>query len=155
MATIKPKQDTVAAFTITLASLANAAGRISTQLDLTTARPRLLKIFWKITAGAVAPTAGSPYILYLVRSDAKATGEHVDGGYGLVDAAVATQPNSLSIIDVIPVIATAAQGHASSAEIWYPSAKMSVLVWNASGQAISTTEADHYIRYTVEYDESV
>ncbi len=155
MATIKPKLDTVALFTVTLASIASAAGRISTQLDLTTARPRLLKIFWKITSGAVAPTVDSPYILYLARSDAKAAGEHIDGGYGLVDAAVATQPKGLSIIDAMPAVATAAQAHASSAEIWYPPAKMSVVFWNASGQSISATESDHYIRYTVEYDESV
>jgi hypothetical protein len=90
-----------------------------------------------------------------VGSDAKAAGEFIEGGYGLVDAAVATQPKNLAIIDAIPAIATAGAVHYGRGEILYPPPKLSVLFFNLSGQAISAVAAESFVRYTVEYDESV
>lgn len=156
MSLVKQEFGASTALTITLASLANNAGRISTQVDNSTTgtRAKRARVFWKITSGTVAPTVGAPYILYLIRSDAAGT-EHIDGGYGAADAAVAAKPNNAAIVDAIPATAATATALSSSVVIDDPGPKFSLLVWNECGQTLDATPANLYVRVMLERDEIV
>ncbi|MCK9603577.1 MAG: hypothetical protein M0R66_04380, partial [Candidatus Omnitrophica bacterium] len=57
------------ALTITLASLADGAGRVSPQVAGTSPVAGKLQVFYKITTGGSAPTAGTSVSFFLVRGD--------------------------------------------------------------------------------------
>lgn len=137
--------DSSANFTITLASLADASGRQSTLISNTNNRPGA-KISIRIKSGAVAPTAGKIYEIYLLRSD----GTIADDGAGASDAAL-TIENAV-LLGTIVVTATANKnfyGIFDTAPCGPLGPSWGIAVRNNSGQALSTTESDH--RYAYEY----
>lgn len=148
---------------ITQAGLAAGAGRISTQIKNTSAadgtgaegvEAELLRIWWRVRSGAVAPALGAPYLLYLIRSD-NATPEHVSEGLGLVDAAVSVQPNNSDIVCSIPAIATAGKDHYCESAIPNPGPRFSFLAWNGSLQTWDATAANFWVRYSLGFTRQV
>lgn len=140
---IRNKPITAAAFTITLASLANAAGRQSTILSNSNNYPAAL-IYLRIKSGAVAPTAGNSYDVYLIRSD----GTIRDDAAGSSNAAI-TIENAI-LLDTIVVTATTAKNFYKTIDT-SPAGPLGrewgIAIVNNSGQALSATEGDHYYNY--------
>lgn len=131
--------------TISMASVANGAGRISTQIDNTTTRARDVQVAVQITSGGVAPTAGAPYKVYLMRASGMAT-SLLDDGYGTSDAAASVEPLQGECLGFITCSATTAAPFRRNFIARDVGPKYSILIWNASGQTVSTTAGDHIVQ---------
>lgn len=141
---IRTKLDSGAAFTITLASLANATARQSTLLSNSSNRPAAL-VYVRIKSGGSAPTAASVYEVFLLRSD----GTVADDAAGASDAAITIE--NAPLLGTIVVTANTAKnfyGIFDTAPLGPLGATWGIAIRNKSGQTISTTEADHAARYT-------
>ena len=143
---IKVKNIAVANITISLAGLTSGSARASASLDNSVTDYPGAKISLKITSGAVAPTAGALYEMYLLRHN----GTMGTDGWAGTDVAITIE--NAPIIGTIVVTATAAK--AFYVEVDTTSAGILGATWgiaikNASGQTLSTTEGDHL--KTVEY----
>lgn len=144
---IKDKFTSSAALTISLASLADAAGRQSTLIDNGTARYGRLIIYLKIKTGSSAPTANSVCELYLLRGD-KGTGtEHVTDGGGQSDAALTVL--NAELIGVVRCKSLPSAGDVLYGEFAVddPGPKWGVAVVNRTGQALDSTGSNHWVRY--------
>lgn len=141
---INTKNIATAAFTITLASLATASARQSTIVDNSTNDYPAAIIYLRIKSGAAAPTAGTVYELYLIRSD----GTVRDDAAGASDAAITIE--NAPLIGTLVVTATANKnfyGIFDTAGLGVLGAEWGIAVKNSSGQTVSTTEGDHYYKY--------
>src|SRR5262245_24589103 len=85
---IKDKLGVSTALTITLASLADGAGRQSTMVDNGTARYQELLVYVKCKMGSSAPNPNSIIEVYLLRGDKDGGTEHLSDGAGAGDAAL-------------------------------------------------------------------
>lgn len=130
--------------TITLASIASGAGRITTQFNNATTRYHKVTVFARIESGAVAPVAGEVYKFYLVRFDGD-TPEYASDGFSTADAAVSVEPPNANFLFSIVVTATANATFYGDLVVKDPGREFSIVFWNATGQTISTTEADSFI----------
>lgn len=155
MATVvrRQKYQASGALVITIASMALGAGQCSTQINnndtgLATAGMNVdqIIIHAKFRMGAVAPTAGKTVEFYLVRGDGVS---HVDAGLSVSNAAVSTSTlrDQLELLYAVPVIASANQSYSVSFIIYNPSECWSIMMWNATDQALDTTAGNHYINY--------
>lgn len=124
--------------TITLASLANAAGRISAVIDNTATRAPAALVFLRATTGGVAPTVNTPIKLYLIRRSNGGT-DISDSNLGTADAAVATEPANAEQIGSIIVTAAINTQYDRSFMIYDLPPKYSILVWNATGQTLNAS----------------
>ena len=146
---ISTKDIAQAAFAITLASLANGAARQSDLITNSSNYPAAL-IHLKITSGGAAPTVGTIYEVYLLRSD----GAIADDGAGASDAAITIE--NAPLLGTIVVTASAAKafyGVFDTAPHGPLGSSWGIAVKNSSGQAFSTTEGDHdknYVYYVPE-----
>lgn len=138
--------ETIVKPTISLASIANGAGRICGVIDNTTARAREGFVHVQVKSGASAPTAGAPYKVYLVRRSNDGTNDISDDGLGTTDAAVSTEPAQAECLGSIVVTATSNATFRKSFLMRDLSSKFSIVIWNASGQTISTTGGDHDVQ---------
>lgn len=138
--------ETGVTLTISLASLANAAGRISAVIDNTAVRAPAGFLFVRIRSGAVAPTANTPVKIYLIRRSNLGT-DLADGALGTTDAAVAAEPTNAEQIGSIVFPATANLTIERSYPVYDLPARFSFVVWNALGQALSATAGDHVLQF--------
>jgi hypothetical protein len=146
--------------TITLTSLANAAGRIGTEIDNTTVRATRGYFALKFKS-ATAPTVNTPLKIYLIKNSGAATniqaGVQSNTSYtplGATDAAVTVEPLNAQLLDVAQVTATANAFYTLITEIVMdPGPKFSPLVWNAIGQALSATAGDFLMQWVPLIDE--
>lgn len=141
---IRTKDIASAAFTITLASLANGSGRQSTLISNSSDYPAAI-VYLKITSGGSAPTAGNVYEVYLLRSD----GTIADDGAGASDAAITIE--NAPLLGTIVVTANAAKafyGVFDTSALGPLGPTWGIAVKNSSGQALSTTEGDHDYNYS-------
>ena len=139
-------------FTITLASLANGSARQSTILDNTTNDYPAALVYMRIKSGAAAPTVGTTYEIYLLRSDETPT--LADDAAGASDAAITIE--NAPLLGTIVVTASAAKnfyGVFDTASMGVLGPKWGIAVKNNSGQALSTTEGDHGYEYVYYYPE--
>lgn len=132
-------------FTITLASLANAAARSSAAVSNSGEFPAAL-VSVKITSGGTAPTANRTYKVYLLRD----VGTLADDGWGGSDAAITLE--NAKVIGQIKVTADAAKafyGVFDTSDFGPLGPSWGIAIYNDSGQAISSTGGDHacYYRY--------
>ena len=142
---IQTKLDGWTGFTITLAALATATARQSTFVTNTLNRPAAL-IFMKIESGAVAPTAGAIYELYLLRGD----GTNRTDGAGASDAAITIQ--NAQMFGSLIVTATANAFFADefdTAPLGMLGTQFGIAVKNVSGQALNGTEGNHLKEYNL------
>ena len=141
---IRTKFDASTAFTITLASLANGSARQSTLLTNSSNRPGAL-IYVRIKSGTVAPSANSVYEVYLLRSDGTIT----EDGAGANDASITIE--NAPLLGTILVTATTTKnfyGVFDTATLGPLGSIWGVAIKNSSGQAFSSTEADHAVRFS-------
>jgi hypothetical protein len=145
---IRTKTDALTTFTITLASLASGSARQSTMIDNTNLRPAAI-VYLKIESGAVAPTAGSVYEIYLLRGDAAAATYRTDGA-GASDAAITIE--NAQLLGTIVVTATANKNFYGEFDTW-PLGPLGpewgIAVKNTSGQALNATEGNHLKEYVL------
>lgn len=130
---------------ISLASLANAAGRISDVIDNTTTRASMAIILVRTKTGAVAPTANTPIKVYLIRRSNLAT-DLADNALGTADAAVTAEPTQAECLGSIIVSAATATVYEKSFLAYDLSAKYSIVLWNAIGQALDSTAGNHIVQ---------
>lgn len=129
-------------------SLANGAGRLSTQLDLG-ASPRAYKFQWRLVLKFVAtPSVGFLVRPYLLEAGSAAT-TYQDGIIGLTDAAIATEAISMYAGKLLGPCGIQTAGTAF--QVWSGRCKIqsryvSLMLWNASGAALSATATDHEFR---------
>jgi len=147
---ILTKNVAVAAFTITLASLANGSARQSTIVDNSTTDYPAALIYLKIESNGSAPTAGAIYEIYLIRGD----GTTRDDAAGASDAAITIENAPL-----LGTIVTTATINKNFYGIFDTSAlgplgpEWGIAVKNSSGQALNATEGNHYYKYGYYYPE--
>lgn len=150
---IKPLFAATDILPVTLASIAAANGRITDQEVNTTTRFKSITLYARIQAGATGPTAGRVYQFYLMRDDAHATVYRSDG-LGTVDAAVSVKPPNANFLFSIEVDGTDNQVVFGDFYFENPGPLWSVVFWNDTDQAISTTEADSFIHFMGENPEA-
>lgn len=130
---------------ITLASLAAGAARQSAFIANDDNRPSI-KVTVKITSGAVAPTLGTIYEVWLLRRSAAG---NADDDVGAVDAAYPvppTLPRNATLIGAISVTADADQAFIGTFIAQGPLGDdYGIAIANRTDQAISATEADHNV----------
>lgn len=135
--------------------LANNAGRIGTQVDLGAAsRPAAYRWRAKAKSGSVGnnPTLAGVIEIYLSTSD----GATQDGNLGTTDAALSSADKraNLQRLGVIVVDkADYAESFQASGDVVITSRYVSPVLYNATGQAFSNTDADHLFQLTPLLDE--
>lgn len=144
---IKTKYDAAAAFTITLASLANGNARQSDIVDNSANQRPAALIYLKIMSGGTAPTANQTYEVYLLRGDNHGSPVQDDAA-GASDAAI-TLENSplLGSITVTADVNKAFYGVFDTAGLGPLGPKWGIAIKNASGQALNSTESNHLKHY--------
>jgi hypothetical protein len=135
--------------TITLAALAHNAGRQSTMVPNPNGYPAAL-VYLKIKSGAVAPTAGAIYEVYLLRSDdvGGASAYRTDGA-AAADAAFAVE--NATLLGTVVVTATAGKIFYGDFDTsaWGPlGPEWGIAVRNLSGQALGAVEGEHVKEYS-------
>jgi hypothetical protein len=145
---IRTKNIAKATFTLTLASLANAAVRQSTLIDNSSNDYPAALIYLKIKSGGTAPTAGKVYEVYLIRGNDPASSDYRSDGAGASDAAI-TIENAV-LLGAIVVTNTANKvfyGEFDTAPFGPLGPEWGIAIKNNSGQALHATEGDHYKGY--------
>lgn len=136
---IRTKDGSENSISITLASLANNAGRCSASISNSTDQPAAI-VSLKITSGSSAPNAGAVYRVYLLRD----TGTLADDGWAGSDAAF-TPLNAplLGTIEVTASASTAFYGIFDTSPLGPLGPTWGIAIYNASGQALDSTEGNH------------
>lgn len=139
------KWGAVQTLTISLASLANNAGRISALIDNSVIRAPAGELYLKIRAGT-APTNNTPYKIYLIRRSNGAT-DLADHNLGTSDAAVSAEPVNAEQVGSIMVTNTLNADWYASVRLYDLPEEFSIVVWNATGQALNATAGEHIVQY--------
>lgn len=153
---IRTKPITKATFTKTLASLANAAGRQTTMISNSNNYPGAF-VYARIKSGASAPTVNRAYKVYLLRGDDASSSTYRSDGAGASDAAL-TIENSI-LLGQILVTATANKNFYGEFDtmvlgVGELGPEWGLAIFNDSGQALSTTEGDHFLGYIYKLPEA-
>lgn len=129
---------------LTLTSLANGAGRIGAQVDLGATRAGRYRFQIECRFGT-APTAGNAVELYLATSDDNTFRE---GNLGSTDAAVSDGDlrGQLTFVGILAVDNQNTAAQIRTFEIECGARYISPVVWNAAGQAFSSTASHHNVR---------
>jgi len=143
---VKEKYGTITDLTLTSASLADGAGRCTAKVDNTSTRAGKVHVYVRVKSGSSAPTANALYKVYLLREDNHAT-EYTSEGIIISDSAVSTEPSNAQLVGAIVVTATANKDFYTDFMIHDPGPSWGLVLWNASGQTISSTETDTFIHY--------
>lgn len=136
------------AFSITLVSLSTGVGRVSAEIENSNSMPAAW-ISVELTSGGTGPTADTNYLIYLVKSDSDATdpirSDDADG----TDKAYTVENGIL--LGSITVTNTASKQFRNLFDTWDVVSSIgehwSIAIVNETGQDLSTTEADSFIRY--------
>lgn len=137
---------TIVTPTITLASLANNAGRVSAIIDNTTTRAPMAMVFVRVTTGGTAPTANTPVRVYLIRHSNDGTLDLADNGLGSTDAALSVEPTSAEALGSIIVTATTNATYTKSFLAYDLPPDFNIAVWNATGQALNATASNFAVQ---------
>lgn len=139
------KYGTIVKPTITLASLANGAGRVSAIVDNTVVRAPMAMIFVKVTTGGTAPTGGTPIRVYLIRHSNDTT-DLADNGLGSADAAVAAEPTNGEVLGSIVVSVSTNTTYIKTFIAYDLSPDFNIAIWNATGQALNATASNFEVQ---------
>jgi hypothetical protein len=140
------KYGTIVKPTITLASLANGAGRVSAIIDNTVTRAPMAMVFVRITTGGTAPTANTPVRVYLVRHSNDGTLDLADNGLGSTDAALTVDPTSAEILGSIIVTAATNATYTKTFLAYDLPPDYNIAIWNATGQALNATAGNFAVQ---------
>lgn len=123
-------------------SVANGAGRVSTQYDRGTgARPNMFRYMMTTRVGS-NPSVNNQLRPYIVPADAT----FVTGRLGTTDAAVSSEDSFRNCIPLLPIDidgTTSTLDFIRLGSVWIPSRYFSVGWWNATGQTLSATTSHH------------
>jgi hypothetical protein len=136
-------------FTITVASLANGAGRSSAKITNSGEFPAAI-ITVKLTSGTTAPTLNRTYKVYLLRD----AGTLATDGWGGTDAAFT--PENAKVIGQIKVTATASKAFyidIDTSDFGPLGPEWGIAIYNDSGQALHSTAGNHSAHYRYYYPE--
>lgn len=148
----KPK--TVVEPTISLASIGNAAGRISAVIDNTATKAGRGYLGIKVKTGTT-PTANNTIRVYLIRQTAEANNVKGGGGaLGDIDAAVTAEPVNAELVMVITNTATSDTEYSEVVMVYDPGPKFSIVVWNGSGAALHATPPTPSVQWLPVVDEA-
>lgn len=139
------KYHTIVKPTITLASLANNAGRVSAIIDNTTTRAPMAMVFVKVTTGGTAPNAGTPIRVYLIRHSNDTT-DLSDNGLGSADAALTVEPTAGEVLGAIIVTAATNTTYTKTFLAYDLPPDYNIAVWNAIGQALNATAGNFEVQ---------
>lgn len=143
-------QDSGADVTLTLASLASGAGRLSAEWDRGAgAQPSLYLVQLRYRANA-APTV-SPTNMVRLYLATRHGGTYRSGGLGAVDAAVSSETlfALCEFVGGVEIIeASTTRDHVRTWPVWIAARWVSVGTWNATGQALHATAANNEVRFT-------
>ena len=151
---ILSKFGTLVTPTISLASIANNAGRISTVIDNTTVRATFGMLYVKVRCGATAPVDRQTVRIYLIRQSAGGT--NLRGGVvgatsdlGDSDAAVTVEPINSPLIGSLTGLNAqgTAKDYIDAFPIYDPGPKFSVVVWNNWGTTLDGTAGNHVLQW--------
>lgn len=125
--------------TISLASIANGAGRICAVIDNTTTRANRGLLAIKVKTGT-SPTVNTTVRYYLIRqTTASNVVKGAAGGLGDVDAAVTAEPLGAPLVGEIVVTATSNVSYSELFMLYDPGPKFSIVVWNATAVALNSS----------------
>ena len=145
---IQTKTAPAATFTITLASLDAGMARQSTLIDNSTSQAHGAIVYVKITSGAIAPTAGRAYEVYLIRSSKDATTPIRDDGAGTTDAAITIENAPLlGTIVVTNNASKAFYGVFDTGSLGPLGPEWGIAVKNNTDQGLDATAANHVCQY--------
>jgi hypothetical protein len=162
MVQVKGALGTPITLTITLADgttgLADGAGRVADQYDGGAQFPLKGWISVITKTGTVAPAAGSLLEFYLAYADPD--GNISDGGssstgIGTEDGDLSNKPENVQQVGSLVMNAALAQEHRTIFPVFDLPRKWSLIVWNETGEALSTTASDHVIKFIPQFDETV
>lgn len=131
-------------------SVANGAGRISTQWDRGSgSKPGLYR--WRIkTEAAAALAVGAQLRAYLVQAFSASAGD-VPGNFGVTDAAVSSEDKLRNLGAPIGIVnadsTTNGEDQIASGICFIYSRYVSVVWWNALGQALGATAGNHAMTF--------
>jgi hypothetical protein len=140
--------DTNTAFTITLASLANATARQSTVINNSGNKYGAL-VYVELMSGTTAPTASSTYEVYLIRSNTNSSPTYRSDNAGASDAAITIE--NAKCLGVITLTATSNKvfyGEFDTSPLGPLGPEWGIAIRNSSGQTIHATEGNHMTGYT-------
>lgn len=135
-------------------SLASAAGRLSTQLDLGAA-PRAKWYRWVLLLKLASPSTGQPLRPYLCEASSAAT-TYQDAVVGLTDAALTSEvavQNGGKLLGPVSTQYSTTGFQCWSGKVRILSRYVTLVLWNQSGAALSATATDHEFRLEPVYDE--
>lgn len=144
---IRTKPITKATFTISVASLANAAGRQSTMINNSSNYPAAL-VYLKLRSGGTPPTAGTTLDVYLLRGDDASSSTYRTDAAGASDAAITIE--NAQLLGSIVVTANSAKdfyGEFDTRQLGPLGPEWGIAVVNRSGQALDSTEGNHFKGY--------
>ncbi len=133
---------------ITLASVANGAGRIGAQHDRTAGVQPTLYLWELEIKCATAPTLRRGALLFVAQAHTSAL---VDGNLGTADAAVSSRDRLANLLPCGVVIideANAARSFKASGLVEITARYFSPVVWNDTAVAFSSTATDFTLRFT-------
>lgn len=138
---------TSAAFTITLASLANGSARQSTMISNTGEYPGVI-IYVKLTCNGT-PTANNVATIYLLRGDDATSSTYRTDGAGASDAAI-TDANMqvLGSMKCAGTLNEVLYGDFDTAPLGPLGPEWGIAVKNSTGVALNATEGNHVKRYS-------
>lgn len=131
-------------FTITLAALAASSARQSTMVSNSTRRPSA-KVFTGLTSGAVAPSAGRIYEIFLLFGDD--SGNRTDNA-GASDAAITIE--NAQLLGALTVTATVNKKFSDefdTSPLGKLGSEFGIAVRNGTDAAMNGTEGNHIKRY--------
>ena len=146
MATISQALANSAAATITIASLANAAGRASTAIDNSSALNYSADIFVKVKTGASGTSATGYVDIYLIRSE---DGTNYEDGFAGTDGAYV--PNNATKIGIMSCVANSTTYTAviNTSMFGELPRNFCIGLYNATGAALTATAGDHAVTYSL------
>ena len=140
---------TVAALTITTASISDGNGRISTGVDNSTDEYQKIHLYCRLETGT-SPTADSRIDFYFYREDDHAT-EYVSDGETLTDGALSAVPPNAQFIGSMISDGTSNTMLYRDMVVDDPGpGRWAVGFINNTGATLSTTEADGFIHWVGE-----
>ena len=141
---------TVAALTITTASIADGAGRKSAHVDNSTDEYQRIHWYIRLRSGTVAPTVDTLYEIYGFREDDHAT-EYVTDGEATTNSALTATPENAQQIGTILVTADANKFFYKEG-VWEDPGpgRWGIGFMNETGQTMHATEADGFIHWVGE-----
>lgn len=126
-----------------------AAGAARGGAQITNPNGYAALVYIKIKSGAVAPTAGKVYEIYLLRGDDAAAPNYRTDGHNMTDAAITIE--NAQLLGTIIVTNTAAKvfyGEFDTAPLGPLGPEWSIAIKNATDQAVDTTEGNHLKEYS-------